>query len=90
MIMSVEKTIDEHKAKISEADAQELKAAVEVAKQDLKSKEHDLEGLKASYETLMTKAQKVAEQLYKQGEQQPASDKKDDNNDNGPIDAEIS
>jgi molecular chaperone DnaK len=92
MIMSVEKTLDEHKAKISEADANDLKAAVEVAKQDLKAKEHDLDGLKASYETLMTKAQKVAEQLYKQGEDQAGSDNKDENNDNNnsPIDAEIS
>ncbi len=92
MIMSVEKTLDEHKAKISEADATDLKAAVEVAKQDLKSKEHDLDGLKASYETLMTKAQKVGEQLYKQGGEQPGEDKKDDNNDNqnGPIDTDIS
>jgi molecular chaperone DnaK len=92
MIMSVEKTLDEHKAKISEADANDLKAAVEVAKQDLKAKEHDLEGLKTSYETLMTKAQKVAEQLYKQGAGEAGSDKKDDNNDNqnGPIDTEIS
>ena len=40
----------------------------------------------------MSKAQKVAEQLYKQGAGQPGEDKKDDNdnNGNGPIDADIS
>jgi molecular chaperone DnaK len=92
MIMSVEKTLEENKDKIAEADRNELAAAVEVAKQDLKSKEHDLEGLKSAYETLMTKAQKVGEQLYKQGAGQPSEEKKDDNNDNGngPIDTEIS
>lgn len=92
MIMSVEKTLSEHKDKISEEDKNDLSSALEVAKQDLKSKEHDLEGLKAAYETLMSKAQKVAEQLYKQGAGQPGEDKKDDNdnNGNGPIDADIS
>jgi molecular chaperone DnaK len=93
MIMQVEKTLEEHKAKISEADATELKAALEVAQKDLKEKENDLEGLKASYETLMQKAQKVAQDLYKQGAGQNPEDKdNNDNNDNqnGPIDTEIS
>lgn len=94
MIMQVEKTVEEHKDKISEADATELKAAVEDAKKDLKAKEHDLDGLKAAYETLSSKAQKVAQELYKQGAQEPSSENKDnnDNNDNqnGPIDTEIS
>ena len=93
MIMQVEKTLEEHKAKIAQADADELKAALEVAQKDLKEKEHDLEGLKNSYETLMNKAQKVAQELYKQGAGQNPEDKdNNDNNDNqsGPIDTEIS
>lgn len=93
MIMQVEKTIEENKTKISEADANELKAAVDVAKTDLKAKEHDPEGLKTAYDTLMGKASKIAEELYKQGSEQPGEDKdNNDNNDNqnGPIDTEIS
>ncbi len=94
MIMQVEKTLEEHKAKISEADATELKEALELAKKDLKEKEHDLDGLKASYENLMNKAQKVAQELYKQGAGQNPEDKDNnsDNNDNqnGPIDTEVS
>ncbi|MBI2345048.1 molecular chaperone DnaK [Candidatus Dependentiae bacterium] len=92
MIMQVEKTLDEHKAKISQADADELKAAIEVAKADLQTKEHDLEGLKAAYEALMNKAQKVAQELYKQGAAQTSEDKNsnDNNNQNGPIDTEVS
>ncbi len=93
MIMNVEKTLEEHKAKISQADADELTAALEVAKKDLKEKEHDLEGLKSAHDTLMQKAQKVAQELYKQGAGQSPEDKDNNdnnNNQNGPIDTEIS
>lgn len=91
LILSTEKTITEHKDKISADDAKTLQEAIDAAKKDLKDKEHDLEGLKAAFDTLMGKAQKIAEKLYQSGNaQQEASHEKKDNDDNGPIDAEIS
>lgn len=89
MIISVEKTLSENKEKIPAEDAQALSEAVDAAKKDLKEKEQDLEGLKAAYETLMTKAQKVGELLYKQqGAQSPDDSSKNSSNDNGPIDVD--
>lgn len=92
MIINVEKTLSENKDKIAAQDATELTEAVTHAKSELKTKEHDLEGLKAAYEALMAKAQKVAEALYKQGQDSSSNndDNKNNSNDNGPIDADIS
>ncbi len=93
LILSTEKTITEHKDKISEEDATTLKDAIEIAKKDLKDHEHDLEKLKASFENLMGKASKIAEKLYadKGSQSTSESDKKDNDDDKqGPIDAEIS
>lgn len=91
-ILATEKTLSEHKEKIAAQDAQDLQAAIDLAKKDLKEKENDLEALKAATDMLMKKAQKVAETLYgKQNPENSSSDKKDDdNNDQGPIDADIS
>lgn len=91
MIINVEKTLSENKDKIPAQEAQDLQAALDTAKQDLKEKEQDLEGLKASYETLMAKAQKVAELLYKQGSDTNKTEPSNNNNsnDNGPIDTDI-
>lgn len=92
MILSTETTISENKDKLPAEEVTALQEAIEAAKKDLKEKEHDAEGLKSAYETLMTKAQKVAEILYKNKDQQQGSPKSEDNNsdDNGPIDADIS
>lgn len=93
MILSTETTLSENKDKLPEQDVTELQQAVEIAKTELKEKENDTEGLKSAFETLMTKAQKVAETLYKNSkDQQPGGPKSEDNNsdDNGPIDADIS
>jgi len=92
IIISVEKTLSENHDKIPAEEAQNLKEALEQAKQDLKSKEGDAEGLKSAYDNLMTKAQKVAELLYKQnqGSTNPDESKDNNSNDNGPIDADIS
>ena len=94
MILSTETTLAENKDKLPAQDVTELQEAVETAKKELKEKENDAEGLKVAFDTLMTKAQKVAEILYKNSkDQQPTEPKpSDDNNsdDNGPIDADIS
>lgn len=91
LILSTEKTITDNKDKITEDDTKTLKDAIEVAKKDLKDHEHNLEGLKNAYDALMSKAAKIAEKLYQDKGSQPGSqsDKKDDNN-NGPIDTDIS
>ncbi|MFA5998638.1 MAG: molecular chaperone DnaK [Candidatus Babeliales bacterium] len=93
MILSTETTLSENKDKLPADEVTALQEAVETAKKDLKDKEGDAEGLKSAYETLMTKAQKVAEILYKNKDQQPGAPKPEDENDsdnNGPIDADIS
>ncbi len=91
LILSTEKTVTENKDKISEDDAKALKEGIESAKKDLKDHEHDLEKLKTAFETLMSKASKIAEKLYadKGSQANSDSDKKDDDK-QGPIDAEIS
>lgn len=92
MILNVEKTLSENKDKIPADEASQLQEALETAKKDLQEKASDAEALKAAYDTLMTKAQKVAELLYKQGQGAPNQNESDknDSNDNGPIDADIS
>lgn len=91
LILSTEKTISENKEKISEEDLKTLTEAIDAAKKDLKEHEQNLEGLKSAFDTLMGKASKIAEKLYQDKGGQPGSDsdKKDDNQ-NGPIDADIS
>lgn len=89
LILNTEKTLSEHKDKIAPEDQKTLQEAIDQAKKDLKEKESDMDGLKQSFETLMAKASKIAEKLYGQNPGQTSSDKKDDN-DQGPIDAEIS
>jgi molecular chaperone DnaK len=91
LILSTEKTLSEHKDKINADDAKALQEAVEIAKKELKEKEHDLASLKNAYETLMAKASKIAEKLYGQGQQgQPGSESEKKDDDQGPIDADIS
>ncbi len=91
LILSTEKTISENKDKISEDDAKSLQEAIDQAKKDLKEKENDSEGLKTAFDSLMSSASKIAEKLYQapNGSQGSDSDKKDDDNQNGPIDTDV-
>lgn len=89
LIMQTEKTISENKDKLPAEEVEKVNKAIEQAKTDLKEKENDLDGLKKASEDLMTAAQKAAEILYKDSQQNaPKNDSENNNNDQGPIDVE--
>src|SRR5690242_20191270 len=64
LIYQTEKSLGEHKDKLSEGDRKELEEALKQAKDDLKK--DDTEALKAGFNTLMQKSHKLAEAMYKQ------------------------
>ncbi|MBI2352778.1 molecular chaperone DnaK [Candidatus Dependentiae bacterium] len=91
LILQTEKTIKENKDKLPAEEVEKVQKAIEQAKTDLKEKETDIDGLKKASEDLMMAAQKAAEILYKNNNQQPdnaSPTEKNDNNDQGPIDIE--
>ena len=90
MILSTETTLTENKDKLPAQDVTELQEALEIAKKELKEKENDLEGLKNAHDALISKAQKIAETLYKNSKDQTPPSSNPDDKDNGPIDADIS
>lgn len=92
MILQVEKTLTEHKAKIEEAEATKVREALEKAKQALKDHAENGDELEKATNDLMQASHKIAELLYKEeGAQASSSEKKDDTKDDkDPIDADIS
>lgn len=93
-IMEVEKTLTEHKEKLSAEDVQKTEAALEKAKQVLKDHAENAEELEKATQELIQASHKVAEILYsqsqggpgaKQAGEAPSEEKPSDE----PIDAEI-
>ena len=100
MIGDVDRMLVEQKDKVDAAESEKVKAAVETAKEALKTHAENAEELEKATNDLMTASQKIAEQLYKEKQEeakaagQPdaaqadssaeSSEKKDDS-----IDAEI-
>lgn len=93
MIMEIEKNLNEHRSKLEAAQATELEAALEKAKNQRKEHEHDTQALEAAYDELMKASLKLAEIMYKEkgAEQQEgtsttssADEKKDE-----PIDTDV-
>jgi molecular chaperone DnaK len=68
-VYSAEKTLKEHRDKVSEAEAKAVEEAVEEAKKALA--EGGLERMKAAQETLLQASHKVAEAMYKAAGAQP-------------------
>jgi molecular chaperone DnaK len=100
LIIEIEKTIHENKDKLPESDIKATQDALEKAKTALKEHAENAEELQKAADELLQASHKIAEYLYKQNQPgngspeaaNPSSekDKKDnDNNDQGPIDAEI-
>src|SRR5215475_1739453 len=95
MIYNVEKTLKEHRSKISEAEAKEIEDAIAETKKVLN--ENDAAAITSAVDRLTTASHKLAEAMYKSTAQQPptgdgqqppppgGSDKKDDN----VVDAEF-
>lgn len=88
LIIDIEKTLKEHKDKLQAPDVQATEAALEKAKTVLKDQAGDAQALETATNELLQASHKVAEFLYKQHQEAPQADKKD-NDDQGPIDAEI-
>ena len=95
LIIEIEKTIREHKDKLPEADVKTAEAALEKAKTTLKEQANNGDELQKAADELLQASHKVAEYLYKQEQNGTAnsgsndSASNNDNDDQGPIDAEI-
>ena len=70
MILQVEKMIKENKEKLAMADVENVEKALDEAKTILKEKENDGDALQKAHDDLMQASHKVAEQLYKEKQQE--------------------
>lgn len=96
LIIEIEKTLREHKDKLPEADVKTVEDALEKAKTALKEHANNGEELQKGADELLQASHKIAEYLYKQGQQgggstgtSGSSDQNNNGNGQGPIDAEI-
>ncbi len=71
LVYSTEKTLKEHRDKISDSDAKEIEAAQEEAKKAIQ--EGDISHINAAVERLTTASHKLAEAMYKQTAQSTGS-----------------
>src|SRR5215468_5080517 len=69
MVYNVEKTLKEHRSKISEAEAKDIETAIEDTKKAIN--ENDPAKLNATIDRLTTASHKLAEAMYKSSSQQP-------------------
>ena len=95
LILQVEKTVKEQKDKLSPDDISNVEQALAKAKQTLQDQANNAEELQKATDELLQSSHKLAELLYKQSEtgaSAPGSESEDknDKNDQGPIDADIS
>jgi molecular chaperone DnaK len=97
LILEIEKTLREHKDKLQDGDVKAAEAALEKAKGVLKEHAHDGDALQKATDELLQASHKVAEFLYKQGQQggsstgkaESDSDDKGGGHEQGPIDVDI-
>src|SRR5450759_3086381 len=94
MVYNVEKTLKEHRAKVGDAEATEIEAALEETKKSLT--ENDADKINAAVDRLTTASHKLAEAMYKStsqpGAQQPPTDgqpKPEDKGKDKVVDAEF-
>ncbi len=98
LILQLEKTLNENKEKLEDAEVKDLEAAIEKAKGALKEHESNAEELQKATDELMQASHKVAEKLYKAqpgpeagqaGEQPEQGESTDEPKSEEPIDADI-
>ena len=101
MIGDVERMITDQKDKVDAAEVDKVKAALETAKEALKTHAENAEELEKATNELMTASQKIAEQLYKDKQAESAeaakgsdgpeagSSEESSAKEDDPIDAEI-
>jgi molecular chaperone DnaK len=92
LIAEIEKTIREHKEKLSADEIKPVEEALEKAKTTLKEHAHDSDQLQRATDELMQASHKIAEKMYQQTDSNQAKPEAtaNDNNGQGPIDTEIS
>jgi molecular chaperone DnaK len=71
MVYNVEKTLKEHRAKIGDAEAKEIEAAIEDVKKAMA--ENDPERINSTTDKLTTASHKLAEAMYKSASSQPGA-----------------
>jgi molecular chaperone DnaK len=69
MVFNVEKTLKEHRSKISEAEAKEIEAAIEETKKAIA--DNDPDRINSTMDRLTSASHKLAEAMYKATAQQP-------------------
>jgi molecular chaperone DnaK len=69
MVYNVEKTLKEHRSKVSESEAKDIETAIEETKKTLQ--ENDPDKINAAVDKLTAASHKLAEAMYKQSAQQP-------------------
>lgn len=92
LILDIEKTLNENKDKLPEADVQATQEALEKAKTTLKEHADNAEELHKASEELIQASHKVAEILYKQSQSQPgepAAESTQDSKPEEPIDTDV-
>ncbi len=89
IILDLEKTMKDHKDKLTEADITATTQAIEKAKQVLKDHPTDADALQKATDELLQASHKVAEVLYKEQAGTAAPEDTKEEKQDGPIDAEI-
>ncbi|MDR3645922.1 MAG: molecular chaperone DnaK [Candidatus Babeliales bacterium] len=92
LILDIEKTLNENKDKLPEADVTATQTALEKAKTTLKDHADNAEELTKAAEELIQASHKVAEILYKQSQGQPgepASESSEEKKPEEPIDTDV-
>lgn len=92
LILDIEKTVEENKAKIAAEEITKIEEALTKAKTTLKDHAEDTEQLQKATDELLAASYKIAEFLYKDKQgtgEGDGSDNTGSSNDQGPIDAEI-
>jgi molecular chaperone DnaK len=69
MVYNVEKTLKEHRAKVSDAEAKEIESSIEDVKKAMA--ENDPERINSTVDRLTAASHKLAEAMYKSSAQQP-------------------
>ncbi|OGB83036.1 molecular chaperone DnaK [candidate division TM6 bacterium RIFCSPHIGHO2_12_FULL_32_22] len=88
LIFDIEKTLNENKDKLQEADIKATEEALETAKKTLKEKENDAEALEKASNDLIQASHKVAEILYKKAQEEQGNKASESKSEEGPIDTE--
>jgi molecular chaperone DnaK len=92
LILEIEKTLADHKDKLSSEDVSQTQAGIEQAKNALKDHADNAEQLQTATDELIKASHKVAEIIYKQKNENDSNNNDNnsgDQNDQGPIDAEV-